>query len=77
MENKRTGFSALGFPYPLYVVDVLDRNSLVVAGGGGSVKTGVPNRIDIINLYRNGLDARTPVDVQVLLHILDRSHLIY
>ncbi|RTG81329.1 uncharacterized protein DC041_0012708, partial [Schistosoma bovis] len=64
MENKRTGFSALGFPYPLYVVDVLDRNSLVVAGGGGSVKTGVPNRIDIINLYRNGLDARTPVDVQ-------------
>ncbi|VDP23414.1 unnamed protein product [Schistosoma margrebowiei] len=64
MENKTTGFSALGFPYPLYVVDVLDRNSLVVAGGGGSVKTGVPNRIDIINLYRNGLDARTPVDVQ-------------
>ncbi|CAI2736773.1 unnamed protein product [Schistosoma spindalis] len=64
METKTTGFSALGFPYPLYVVDVLDRNSLVVAGGGGSVKTGVPNRIDIINLYRNGRNARTPVDVQ-------------
>ncbi|CAH8681203.1 unnamed protein product [Schistosoma rodhaini] len=64
METKMSGFSALGFPYPLYVVDVLDRNSLVVAGGGGSVKTGVPNRIDIINLYRNGQDARTPVDVQ-------------
>ncbi|KAK4475435.1 hypothetical protein MN116_002489 [Schistosoma mekongi] len=64
VESKTTSFSALGFPYPLYVVDVLDRNSLVVAGGGGAVKTGVPNRIDIVNLYRNNQGAPTPIDIQ-------------
>ncbi|KAH8869356.1 prolactin regulatory element-binding [Schistosoma japonicum] len=64
VDSKKASFSALGFPYPLYVVDVLDRNSLVVAGGGGAVKTGVPNRIDIVNLYRNSHGAPTPIDIQ-------------
>ncbi|CAH8874927.1 unnamed protein product [Trichobilharzia szidati] len=64
LDSKTNNFSALGFPYPIYVVDVLDKNSLVVAGGGGAVKTGVPNRIDIVNLYRNEKNDPTPVDCQ-------------
>ena len=29
--------------FPLYAVDVLDQNHILVAGGGGAAKTGVPN----------------------------------
>lgn len=31
--------------FPLYTVDVLDKDHFVVAGGGGSAKTGVPNAL--------------------------------
>jgi prolactin regulatory element-binding protein len=31
--------------FPLYTVNVLDKNHFVVAGGGGSAKTGVPNAL--------------------------------
>ncbi|CAH8661659.1 unnamed protein product [Heterobilharzia americana] len=64
LDSKVKNINAIGFPYPIYVVDVLDRNSLVVAGGGGAVKTGVPNRIDIINLYRNDKSDPIPIDCQ-------------
>ena len=31
--------------FPLYTVNVLDKDHFVVAGGGGSAKTGVPNAL--------------------------------
>ena len=31
--------------FPLYTVNVLDEDHFVVAGGGGSAKTGVPNAL--------------------------------
>lgn len=31
--------------FPLYTVSVLDKDHFVVAGGGGSAKTGVPNAL--------------------------------
>ncbi|XP_028406368.1 prolactin regulatory element-binding protein-like [Dendronephthya gigantea] len=36
--------------FPLYTVDVLDKDHFVVAGGGGSAKTGVPNALQIFKL---------------------------
>ncbi|KAG5446841.1 hypothetical protein CSKR_114367 [Clonorchis sinensis] len=43
-----------GFTYPIYAVDIVGRNAVVVAGGGGAVKTGVPNRIDVVHLDKSG-----------------------
>ncbi|CAL8103844.1 unnamed protein product [Calicophoron daubneyi] len=40
--------------YPIYAVDVVSRNAVVVAGGGGAVKTGVPNRIDVVHMFATG-----------------------
>ena len=31
--------------FPLYTVDILDKDHFVIAGGGGSAKTGVPNAL--------------------------------
>ncbi|KAF5401650.1 hypothetical protein PHET_04839 [Paragonimus heterotremus] len=49
-QRGATGEILHGFTYPLYAVDVVGRSSLVVAGGGGAVKTGVPNRMDVVHL---------------------------
>lgn len=39
-----------GFSYPIYAVDFIGGDSIVVAGGGGAVKTGVSNRVDVVSL---------------------------
>ena len=31
--------------FPLYAVNVLDREHFLIAGGGGAAKTGVPNAL--------------------------------
>ena len=31
--------------YPLYAVNVLEQDHFLIAGGGGSAKTGVPNAL--------------------------------
>ncbi|XP_046851204.1 prolactin regulatory element-binding protein-like isoform X2 [Xenia sp. Carnegie-2017] len=36
--------------FPLYTVNVLDTNHFIVAGGGGSAKTGVPNALQVFKL---------------------------
>ncbi|KAH8297936.1 hypothetical protein KR018_001244 [Drosophila ironensis] len=40
--------------FPLYAVDMLTSRHIVVAGGGGSSKTGVANGFEIYELYHNG-----------------------
>lgn len=44
--------------FPLYAVNVLDRDHFLIAGGGGSAKTGVPNALNIYKLGRNGKDLK-------------------
>lgn len=39
--------------YPIYACGVLDDNHIVVAGGGGAAKTGVPNAVDILKIRKN------------------------
>lgn len=34
-------------PYPLYCIRTLGDRHILVAGGGGQAKTGVPNRLEI------------------------------
>ena len=36
--------------FPLYAVNVLDRNHFVIGGGGGAAKTGVPNAMVSIKI---------------------------
>ncbi|XP_017133224.1 prolactin regulatory element-binding protein [Drosophila elegans] len=40
--------------FPLYAVDMLTSRHILVAGGGGSSKTGVANGFEIYELYHNG-----------------------
>ncbi|XP_043947511.1 prolactin regulatory element-binding protein [Drosophila biarmipes] len=40
--------------FPLYAVDMLTSRHIIVAGGGGSSKTGVANGFEIYELYHNG-----------------------
>lgn len=40
------------FSYPVYQLKVIGPNTLLAAGGGGNSKTGVPNRIDLIQFDR-------------------------
>eukprot|EP00108_Taenia_solium_P007565 TsM_000645000 transcript=TsM_000645000 gene=TsM_000645000 len=40
------------FSYPVYQLKVIGSNTLLAAGGGGNSKTGVPNRIDVIQFDR-------------------------
>ncbi|KAL5107754.1 hypothetical protein TcWFU_005306 [Taenia crassiceps] len=40
------------FSYPVYQLKVIGPNTLLAAGGGGNSKTGVPNRIDVIQFDR-------------------------
>ncbi|KAH8281224.1 hypothetical protein KR044_012181 [Drosophila immigrans] len=40
--------------FPLYAVDMLSSRHILVAGGGGSSKTGVANGFEIYELYHNG-----------------------
>ncbi|XP_029192521.2 LOW QUALITY PROTEIN: prolactin regulatory element-binding protein-like [Acropora millepora] len=40
--------------FPLYAVNTLDREHFLIAGGGGSAKTGVPNAMNIYKLGRSG-----------------------
>ncbi|XP_039259312.2 guanine nucleotide-exchange factor SEC12-like [Styela clava] len=40
--------------YPIYACSVLDDNHIVVAGGGGAAKTGVPNAVDILKIEKIG-----------------------
>ena len=59
--------------FPLYTVDVLDKDHFVIAGGGGSAKTGVPNAlvsldiickyINILLLCVNGDEMRLDIDL--------------
>ena len=38
--------------FPLYAVNVLDKDHFLIAGGGGAAKTGVPNAlVCIFDLY--------------------------
>ncbi|CAH3108806.1 unnamed protein product [Porites lobata] len=41
--------------FPLYAVNVLDREHFLIAGGGGAAKTGVPNAL---NIYKLGTDGK-------------------
>lgn len=51
------------FDYPLYAVEAVGRDSVLVAGGGGAAKTGVPNRIDVVSIkhHEKGLSPVTEV----------------
>lgn len=40
------------FDYPIYQIKAVGANILLAAGGGGLSKTGVPNRIDAVQLNR-------------------------
>ncbi|CAD6996733.1 prolactin regulatory element-binding protein [Ceratitis capitata] len=40
--------------FPLYAVEMLTSRHVLVAGGGGSAKTGVANGFEIYELYHNG-----------------------
>ena len=37
--------------FPLYAVNVLDREHFSIAGGGGAAKTGVPNALVCMSLF--------------------------
>ncbi len=38
---------------PIYQLEAIGTNTVVAAGGGGSSKTGVPNRIDVVEIPRS------------------------
>lgn len=40
--------------YPIYACEALDADHVVVGGGGGSSKTGVPNVVDIVKIEKCG-----------------------
>ncbi|KAJ7386989.1 hypothetical protein OS493_003951 [Desmophyllum pertusum] len=44
--------------FPLYAVNVLDREHFLIAGGGGAAKTGVPNALNIYKVGRNGKELK-------------------
>ena len=44
--------------FPLYALSVVGDRHVLVAGGGGSAKTGVVNAIDIFELKRDESDSR-------------------
>ncbi|KXJ12602.1 prolactin regulatory element-binding protein [Exaiptasia diaphana] len=44
--------------FPLYAVDVLDGNYFLIAGGGGSARTGVPNCLCIYKLGRDNKNVK-------------------
>lgn len=37
--------------FPLYAVNVLDKDHFLIAGGGGAAKTGVPNALVCANCF--------------------------
>ncbi|EDV23524.1 Prolactin regulatory element-binding protein [Trichoplax sp. H2] len=43
--------------YPLYAISTLDDHHIVLAGGGGSARTGVPNALEIYNLTKGSGNA--------------------
>ncbi|VDP21389.1 unnamed protein product [Echinostoma caproni] len=57
-----------GFGYPIYATGCVGRHAVAVAGGGGAAKTGVPNRIDIVDI-RN--DPKMPVPMAEICGGLD------
>lgn len=49
------------FSYPVYQLKAIGPNTLLTAGGGGNPRTGIPNRIDVIQFDR---PAYAPADVE-------------
>lgn len=52
VSTKMTSLCRIDFP--IYACDVLDEKHVVVAGGGGASKTGVPNAVEILELEKLG-----------------------
>ncbi|EDO50066.1 predicted protein [Nematostella vectensis] len=52
--------------FPLYAVNVLDKDHILVAGGGGAAKTGVPNAMNIYKLGRENNSLKA-----ILVHKFD------
>ena len=69
------------FPYPVYQLKAIGPNLLIAAGGGGNSKTGVPNRIDVVQFDRPAYtltsldpsDALIPSNTTVLFVIFNST----
>ncbi len=55
------------FSYPVYQLRAVGPNVLLAAGGGGLSKTGVPNRVDIVQINRPAYASRSVIPQEALI----------
>lgn len=53
-QNLTLMASLCKLDYPIYACEALDADHVIVGGGGGASKTGVPNAVDILKIGKNG-----------------------